>query len=262
MKVLGLEKPLVGMVHLIPLPGSPGYGGSFPAVIDRALADAEKLAAAGLDAIMVENFGDAPFTPGRIARETAAALAVTAREVRATSGLPVGINCLRSDGPTAVGVAVAAGAAFIRVNVHTGARLTDQGLIQGEADRTLRDRQRLGARDVAIWADVGVKHSRPLLDVPLAQEAEEAVERGRADALIVTGAQTGSAPDAAPFQELRAAVPDTSLVCGSGLDGEAGPALFALADAAIVGTALKEGGVTTAPVDPERARALVGRLRG
>src|SRR5687767_9268450 len=153
----GHAKPLIGMVHLQPLPGSPGWRGSFSAVLERAIRDADILAEAGFDGIMVENFGDAPFLPGRVAPETIAAVAVVAASLRSQFELPLGVNVLRNDGAAALAIAAVVGARFIRVNVHTGAMLTDQGWIEGRAHETLRLRASLNAQ-IAICADVMVKH--------------------------------------------------------------------------------------------------------
>src|SRR5438552_13240457 len=115
-------RPLIGMVHLLPLPGSPRWNGSMAEVIDAALADARALADGGIDALIVENWGDAPFPPGRVEAAPVAALGVVAREIRRAHPASVlGINVLRNDGRSALAVAAAAGADFIRVNVHAGA---------------------------------------------------------------------------------------------------------------------------------------------
>src|SRR5690606_2253475 len=159
--IWGDRRPvIIGMVHLLPLPGAPRWAGSLDEVRERALADARALEAGGVDGIIVENFGDAPFHPDAVPAETIAAMtALTTGVVRAV-GLPVGVNVLRNDAAAALAVAAAAGARFIRVNVHTGAMLTDQGWITGRAHETLRLRARI-APTVAIAADVLVKHATP-----------------------------------------------------------------------------------------------------
>ena len=162
---------LVGMCHLPPLPGSPLHTLPVSGIIEHALRDAQTLREAGFGSLMIENFGDTPFGSGPIEPWTTATLAVVVREVRAATGLPVGVNALRNDGLAALGVAVAAGAAFIRVNVLVGVSATDQGFIEGAAAELLRARARLGV-DVRILADVHVKHavcvSQP--DIALAAE--------------------------------------------------------------------------------------------
>src|SRR5437764_8017935 len=138
MQALFPRRPaIVGMVHLLPLPGSPRWAGSLEEVLRRAVEDARALAEGGVDGVMVENFGDTPFYPEQVPPETVAAMTRAARAVVEAVGVPVGVNVLRNDAAAALGIAVAVGARFIRVNVHTGAMWTDQGLLQGRAHETI-----------------------------------------------------------------------------------------------------------------------------
>src|SRR5262252_1791667 len=183
---------LIGVIHLAPLPESPRYGGDLAAVAAAAARDARALAEAGFDGIVVENFGDAPFVPDRVSPVTVAAMTACALAVRAAApGLPLCVNVLRNDAEAALAIAIAASAEMIRVNVHTGARVTDQGVIEGRAHVTLRERRALGADRVALLCDVDVKHSAPLAARPIGEEAEELVGRGLCDAVLVTGSGTG-----------------------------------------------------------------------
>ena len=241
-------RALFGMIHLGPLPGAPLFT-SFDDVLAAALHDARELAAGGCDGFVIENFGDRPFTRGRVEPETIAAMTRViveinieiAREVR----LPFGVNVLRNDALSAIGIAAATGAAFIRVNIHTGAAVTDQGIIEGDAYATLRKRAAL-APDVLIFADYLVKHATPMGEV----SAKDLRLRGLADALIVTGAETGAAADPRRLRELRESI-DAPLLLGSGLTAE-NASQFAGADGAIVGTSLKHDG----RVDRTRVAAL------
>jgi len=258
-EIFGVDRPIVGMVHLLPLPGAPRWGGSFDRVLDRALADAEALAEGGVHGVMVENFLDAPFFPARVPAETVAALAVVVREVVRTVTIPVGVNVLRNDALAAVGIACAAGARFVRVNVHTGAMLADQGWLVGEAHETLRLRARLGA-EVAILADVLVKHAVPPPGLDVADAARDAFGRGLADGLIVSGAATGEEPDPARVLAVKAAVPEAPVWIGSGLTPANAVSLLAAADGAIVGSALMEGGIAGRRVDPARVRDFMASV--
>jgi hypothetical protein len=250
---------LIGVVHLLPTPGSPGFSlltGSFDQVLERAAGDARALAEGGADALIVENFGDAPFFGERVPAETIAALTAAVRAVRAeVATLPVGVNVLRNDARAGLGICACTGAAFLRVNVHVGAMVTDQGLLEGRAAETLRERARL-CPDVLIAADVHVKHARPLADQSLAEAARDARERGRADVLIVSGVRTGDPPAARDLALLREILPGTPLWIGSGLDADNAGRLLALADGAIVGTSLKRGGEVAQAVDPQRVERL------
>ena len=143
---------VIGMVHVAALPGAPMYGGSMPAIVDGALRDARALRDGGCDAIAFENFGDRPFFKDHVPAETVAALTTVIIQVVAEVRMAFGVNVLRNDAASAIAIAAAIGAAFIRVNVHTGAMLTDQGIIEGRASETLRRRAAL-APNVLIFAD-------------------------------------------------------------------------------------------------------------
>jgi membrane complex biogenesis BtpA family protein len=254
---------LVGMVHLPALPGAPGFDGDREALRERAVADAEALVEGGMDAVLVENFGDAPFHPDAVPRHVVASMTALVDAVGRAVDVPVGVNVLRSDGPGAMAVAAATGASFVRVNVHTGARVTDQGVVEGRAHGTLRLRDRLGAPDVRVLADVDVKHSAALAERPLPSVAREAVERGGADGLVVSGPATGAAVDRERLATVGTVAAETGvpLVVGSGVTPDTVGEVLDIADAVIVGTALKRGGDPTAPVERERVARLVAAAR-
>ncbi|WP_276299807.1 BtpA/SgcQ family protein [Halorussus lipolyticus] len=255
------EKPLVGMVHLPALPGAPEFSGDFEGVRQAALRDARRLEAGGVDALMLENFGDAPFYPDDVPKHVVASMTRVAAEIAEEVDLPIGINVLRNDAEAALSVASAVGAEFVRVNVHVGARVTDQGIVEGKAHETVRLREQLNA-EAAIFADLDVKHSAPLADRPLDAEAvAEPIERGLAEGVVVSGAGTGHevpADHLAAVAEARdEAGLDAPVFIGSGVTPENAADLLEVADGAIVGTALKEGGETTNPVSVERVEELV-----
>ncbi len=254
------EMPVFGMVHLWPLPGAPLFRGSIGEVIDYAVRDAKAIVEGGAAGIVIENFGDKPFGK-RIGTETIAAMARVIAEIAREVTIPFGVNALRSDGLSALAIAVATGAAFIRVNVHTGAMLTDQGVIEGDAAAVLRRRRELSAEDVAIFADHMVKHASPIAHLEPAQSAKDLRYRGLADAIIGSGAETGGEADPNQFALLRAAVPDAPLVVGSGLTAANAKRYRGLIDGAIVGTSIKRGGDVAAEVDGARVRAVVNALK-
>ncbi len=252
---------IVGMVHLPPLPGSPGWNGSMQAVIDRALDDAQKLRQGGLAGVIVENYGDVPFFPGSVPEETVAAMAVVTAAVVAELDRPVGVNVLRNDAPAALAVATAGGGAFIRVNVHSGSMFTDQGLLHGQAHRTLRRRRSLAA-DVYILADVFVKHGTPPPGLGIEEAARDARLRGLADALVVSGSDTGGATDPDDLARVRQSLPDTPLWVGSGASANTAAQLLQTADVLIVGSALERGGRAGEAVDPDRVARFMEAVRG
>lgn len=257
-----LPRPcLIGMIHLPALPGSPNHRLSMEEIVAQAVGDGRTLKGAGFDALMIENFGDVPLPAGRLEPATVAAMAVAAAAVRAAVSLPLGINALRNDAVSALGIAAAVGASFIRVNVHTGVAATDQGMLTGSADETLRYRQRLNL-PIAILADVHVKHSQPVSQPDIALAAEETAYRGLADGLIVSGATTGRSPDVERLRRVKRAVPDRPLLVGSGADASNIGELLALADGVIVGTSLKVDRRIENPIDAQLAEALVRAARG
>jgi len=259
--------PLIGMIHLPPLPGSAGQELSPDEIIEWALADARTLRDAGFKAAIVENFGDAPFSADSLEPASVAAMAMVAARVRAETGLLLGINALRNDPRSALGIAAAAGAGFIRVNVHVGVAATDQGFITGDAAGTLRYRQRLGhgaptTGQIAIFADVHVKHAVPVSQPDIALAAQETAYRGLADVLIVTGPATGNPADMEDILRVRKAVPDRLLYIGSGVTAETVREILSAADGVIVGSALKPGGRIEAPIAPKLAGAFVRAAAG
>ncbi len=247
---------IIGMLHVPALPGSPRNELDFTGIVDWVLKDAAAMSAGGVDALLLENFGDVPFYPGSVPPHTIAFMTAIGREVKRGFDLPLGINVLRNDAQSALAVASAVPAEFIRVNIHTGARVTDQGLIQGSAHETLRYRRMLGS-DVQIFADVDVKHSAPLAVRGLREEVEELVSRGCADAVIVTGSATGNETALEDLKEAKRAAGAIPVFAGSGVHVENVSAVLEIADGVIVGTALKRDGVTANPVELERVRALV-----
>ena len=250
------QKRVIGVVHLRALPGAPRYDGSLEGVFTAAVADARAYQEGGADALMVENFGDLPFTRARVAAETVAGMAVAAGAIReAGITLPIGFNVLRNDVSSALGIAASCGGAFVRVNVHTGAVEADQGIIQGEAYSTLRKRTML-CPEVEIWADVLVKHAVPIGDLGIEEAARDTFHRGLADVLIVSGVATGESTKVEDLQRVKTACPAAPLLVGSGAKVENAAELLEYADGLIVASSLKVDGVLGNPVDVKRVTAL------
>lgn len=249
---------VVGVIHLPALPGTVlgGTAADLAAILERAKRDADTYAIGGVDALIIENFGDIPFVRDRVSAYTVAAMTLASDLVRAETGLPVGVNVLRNDVESAVSIAAATGAAFVRANVYVGAAVTDQGLIEGRADQVQALIKQLGA-SVAVWADVDVKHAAQLAPRPIGELAADAVERGLARAVIVTGSGTGRPVGEGDLAAVRAAVPGTPIYIGSGARPETVADLLRHADGVIAGTAMKVDSVVTNPVDLAQVRALV-----
>lgn len=247
---------LVGMVHLLPLPGSPRFGGSIDEVLTTGAEDARVLVDAGFPALMVENFGDVPFYSDRVPPETVAATTLAVDRI-ADLGAPVGVNMLRNDALAALGVAAATGARFIRVNVLIGTMYTDQGPIVGRAAEVQRQKKLL-APDVEIWADVMVKHAAAPHGLDARQMGADTAERGLADALIVSGTGTGEEVDLDVAREVKDAAPEgMRVVAGSGVTVTNIDRLLGAVDTVIVGSSIKVGGNPNNRPDPLRSKAFV-----
>ncbi|MBD2666773.1 photosystem I assembly BtpA [Richelia sinica FACHB-800] len=252
--------PIIGVVHLLPLPTSPRWGGSLKAVIDRAEQEATALASGGVDGIIVENFFDAPFTKNQVDPAVVSAMTVVVQRIQNLVTLPVGLNVLRNDGKSAIAIAASVKAQFVRVNVLTGVMATDQGLIEGEAHQLLRYRRELGA-DVKIFADVLVKHARPLSSPNLTVAVKDTIERGLADAVILSGWATGSPPNLEDLELASGAAAGTPVLIGSGASWENIGTLLQAANGVIVSSSLKRHGQIEQPIDPIRVSQFVEAAR-
>jgi membrane complex biogenesis BtpA family protein len=258
-------KPVIGMVHLWPLPGAPGYAGyGMDTIVEHALRDADALAAGGCHGLIVENMWDIPFRAGpHIQPESIAAHAVAAAKVReAFPELPLGINLVHNGGVALLGIAVATGASFIRVCMFTGAGVWDAGSWdEGCAADLLRRRKELDAEHIKLFADVDKKHSVRFPGIDLATHIEWTRFFG-ADGLIISGRMTGDAPDVAKVCEARRLAGDTPILIGSGATEANIGAFMEVADGVIVGSSVKQGGEIAEPVDVERVRRFVHAARG
>lgn len=253
-------RPVIGVVRLLPLPGSPRYAGDLGAVRRRAVSDARAVADGGCDAVLVENALDAPFLKDRVGPETVASMTLLVSEVVDAVMVPVGVNVLRNDAVAGVAIATIAEARFVRISVHVGVMVTEQGLLEGHAAETLRFRGALGS-DVAIFADVTVKSGNPLAESDVLQSAHDAYYRGLADALIVSAESSAAALDLSQVSAIRKAIPDVPMIAGSGAGVSSVPDLLKLADGLLAGPELQADSRPDAPIDPERVERLVAAAR-
>jgi membrane complex biogenesis BtpA family protein len=253
------EKPVIGVIHLPPLPGSPRYAGTSMAEVYAAGArDARTLAEGGIDGIIVENASDLPFSrPEDIGPETVAALTAACLEIRAAVTVPLGITCVANGVIPALAVAKAVGARWVRANQWVNAYVANEGFLNGPAPKALRYRRAIDATDVHVFADVHVKFGAHAItaDRGIGEQARDA-EWFDADVLIATGTRTGSPTQPDEVDQVRSGT-TLPVIVGSGLDPEQVPALFAVADGAIVGQWLKRDGRWWNPVDPERVERLM-----
>lgn len=256
-RIFGTRKPIIGMVHLAPLPGSPRHNGmSMREIADLAIAEARILSEGGFHGAIVENFGDYMFLK-RVPAETIAAMTyVITHIVEAVPELPLGICVLQSDAIAGMAIANTVGAKFIRVPYYTETYVVDAGLMDSIAAETLRYRKFLNA-DVKIFADVHIKHGYPLSQRPIGQSARDAEHRGMADAILVTGLETGGETEPDDVKAVKEAVDSTPVFVASGVDVENLPEFKDYADGVIVGTRIKKNNETEAPMDPEKVREFM-----
>ena len=253
-------KPLIACIHLLPLPGSPRYAGTMRAVYDTALAEAAIFARYAIDGLIVENFRDMPFYPCQLPAETIAALAAVTRAIVQAVQVPVGVNALRHDAQAAMAIATATEADFMRINVHMGAVVADQGIMQGLSHTTLRLRAALRSH-VLILADAGVKHATPLVEARgLATETRDLTGRGLVDAIIVSGDYTGEAtrPEDIDLVRQHTTLP---VLVGSGATPDNLPHLYAQVDGLIVGSYFKHDGRADNLVEEARVKAFAEALQ-
>jgi len=248
------NKPLIGMIHLQPLAGSVDYArkGAKP-IIDAALRDLYALESGGVDAVFVENLGDAPYAKTAPV-ETVAMMTTIIHTLIERAHIPLGVNVLRNDGLAAMAIAAATGASFVRINVFCGAAITDQGMIEGQARNLHWLRRDLGT-ETLILADVHVKHAAHFTSL---EEAALDADRNRPDALIVSGIGTGRRTSPEDLQTVKQ-VSSLPVLIGSGVRID-NVATYREANGFIVGTVLKEGGHVDAPVDVERVKAMADAI--
>ncbi|MGF1492934.1 MAG: photosystem I biogenesis protein BtpA [Microcoleaceae cyanobacterium] len=250
------DHPIIGVVHLLPLPTSPRWEGDLHEVMDRAEQEATALASGGVHGIIVENFFDTPFAKQQVDPAVVSAMTLVVQRLMNLITLPVGVNVLRNDAQSALAIAACTGAQFIRVNVLNGVTATDQGLIEGNAHQLLRYRRELGC-DVKILADVLVKHGRSLSSSHVTTAVAETVERALADAVILSGWATGYPPSREELELARTTAKHAPVLIGSGADLDNVANLMPAADGVIVSSSLKRHGRIHQPVDPNRVRQFV-----
>ncbi|MEM6424604.1 MAG: BtpA/SgcQ family protein [Cyanobacteria bacterium P01_D01_bin.128] len=259
-QVFKTSTPIIGVVHLLPLPTSARWQGNLSAVMARAEQEATALASGGVNSIIIENFFDAPFAKERVDPAVVSAMSLIVQRLKQLVSLPIGINVLRNDGRSALGIATCVDAAFIRVNVLTGVMATDQGLIEGQAHELMRYRRELGS-SVKILADVLVKHARPLGSPNLTTAVQETIHRGLADGVILSGWATGSPPSLEDLELAKAAAGEVPVFIGSGASWDNVSRLIPAVDGVIVSSSLKRKGQIYQPIDPIRVSQFVEAVR-
>ncbi len=259
-KVFGAGKPVIAMVHLGALPGSPLYdeGAGLEGLYQGALADLRALQAAGFDAVMFGNENDRPYEFKVDVASTATMAAIIGR-LRAEITVPFGVNVLW-DAMASVALAAATGAAFVR-EIFTGVYASDMGTWAPNAGEAMRYRNRLGRRDLAMLYNVSAEFADSLDRRPLPDRARSAVFSSVPDAVLVSGAITGEAARMEDLEGVKRVLPDVPVLANTGVKHATVADVLAVADGCIVGSALKVDGHTWNAVDPDRAADFMARVR-
>ncbi|MDT4897534.1 MAG: uncharacterized protein QOH25_2611 [Acidobacteriota bacterium] len=255
------SKPVIGMIHVGALPGTPASKLNVNDLTELAVRDARVYRTGGVDGVMIENMHDTPYQRGQVGAEIVAAMAVIGRAVKTESDLPTGAQVLAAANREAMAVAHAAELDFIRAEGYAFAHVADEGLIESSAAELLRYRRMIGAERVQVWADIKKKHASHAItaDISLGEMAA-AVEFMRGDAVIITGSVTGEAPRVEDVREAKACA-GLPVLLGSGISADNVADYYSIADGFIVGSSLKADGHWANPVELARVERLMSEMR-
>jgi len=226
-------------------------------IVETAVSEAKAYEKAGFHAVMIENMHDRPYPARTADPATTAAMTVIGQEVRKSVRIPLGIQILTGANREALAVAHAVGASFMRAEAFVYAHIAHSGFIDACAADLVRYRRSIGAEDVKIIADIKKKHAAHAItqDVDIVQEAT-AAERFLADGVIVSGKETASPADPEKVKRVSEAV-NIPVWIGSGITSRNLSEYLPHADAMIVGSSLKEGGLWSNPLRPAALQELV-----
>ena len=254
------SKPVIGVIHVGALPGTPRSSQSVAELVRQAKDEARVYRDCGVDGVIIENMHDVPYLKGEVGPEIVAAMTAIGVDVKSECGLPVGIQILAGANIEAMAVAHAAGLDFIRAEGYAYAHVADEGIIEASAAKLLRYRRMIGAERVQMWADVKKKHSAHAItaDVGLGQTAET-IEFMGADCVIVTGSVTGEAPKVSDVKEAKSHC-QLPVFLGSGISEVNISQFYNEADGFIIGSAFKVDGLWSKTIDPTRVMQFIHRL--
>ena len=256
------EKPIIGMVHVMPLPGTPKYQGSLQQIIDFACREAETLLTGGVDGIQIENQFDRPYLkPSDIGYETIAYMSSITSTISRLVNIPYGVHIMMNGVEQAIAVAHSCNAKWVRVYELANAYISNSGAIEAAGPKALRYRRMLGADDVMVFGDFHVKHgSHFVVQDRSIEELAHDVEACGGDALILTGTSTGKAPEVEDARQIQKAS-SLPLFIGSGFTLGNAPQFLPYIDGVIVGSALKQDGILENPTDPDRVKKMMDVVR-
>ena len=254
------DKKLIAMVHVLPLPGTPKYGGSVQNIIDKALEEAEIYRNAGVDAIMIENMHDVPYLKREVGHEISTMMALIAEKIKSATKLPVGMQILAGANIAAISAAHTAGIDFIRAEGFVFGHVADEGFFESDAGELMRYRKKIGAEKIRIFTDIKKKHSSHSITADTSVvETAKAAEFFITDGVIITGSATGEAASVVDIVEVKKNVKCPVLI-GSGLTTENIEKYFNFADGFIVGSYFKRDGYWANEIDTSRVNKFVEKF--
>ncbi len=259
-EIFNVKVPVISVVHLKPLPGSPRYE-NMPVskIVEEAVEDAKILAESGVDGLIIENFGDVMFTK-KVGPEIVAAIAIAAKEIKEAVNVPIGLCVLQNDVIAGLAIAKAVDADFIRAGYYTEVSIADSGIMESVAAEALRYRKYIDCK-AKIFADIQVKHSYPLMQRPIEESAEDAYERGLVDAVIITGKKTGGEANPNDAIKIKEALPEVPLIVGSGITIDNLEKYYKYIDAIIISTGLNYDGDISKGIDKARATSFMKKIQ-
>lgn len=260
MKPFQVEKPIIGVIHLPPLPGSPRFSGSLDSIVERAVKEAKTYEECGVDGVIVENFWDAPFNIRVKNVETITSMTIIVKSVVDEVSIPVGASMLRNSGVEALAVAYACKAKFIRVNALCQVIVAPEGILYPIAREVMELKFKLKC-DVKVYADINVKHGKPLVERDIVEVAKECFTRCMADAIIVTGTVTGGEVNLQDLKRLKDSKVNGPIIVGSGVKAENIHKFWNLADGFIVGTYFRVNGDLSKGLDKGKISRLMSVVK-
>lgn len=259
-QIFDIVKPVIGMIHLQALPGTPFNHLEPERIIEKAIEESFVYKAAGIDALMIENMHDIPYQKNKVSDEVVAMMAIIAREIKQNTALPLGIQVLAGANKQALSVAKSAGADFIRAEAFVFGHIADEGYMDAQAADLLRHRKNIGADDIAIFTDIKKKHSSHAITSDLdISEIAQAAEFFASDGVIVTGNHTGEKPDVKEVIRVKEKT-NLPVFIGSGITYENISDFYSLADAFIIGSFFKKDAFWKNELEPQKVKSFMDKI--
>lgn len=261
MNIFNQHKPVIAMIHVEALPGTPNYKGSVKAILDKALKEAETYLNAGIKILMIENMHDVPYMNRHAGVEVTTVMSIILYEIKKRFEMPTGIQILAGANKEALAATNSAGADFIRAEGFVFSHIADEGMFNSDAGELLRYRKQIGAENILIFTDIKKKLSSHAIteDVNIVETAK-AAEFFLSDGVIITGISTGKEPDVDEIMKVKAKV-NIPVIAGSGITAENIQPYYEYCDAFIIGSYFKKDNKWFNTIDDEKVRLLLKKLK-